>query len=92
MAPRVARAAYAIAKGVAGSCCARVAAERTTAELREFWASVHGDGSLAIVTLFAAFAAATASNVKHLAQSVQERRAELAVRDRVIKLATSAEV
>ena len=78
-----------IAKGVAGSCCARVAAERTTAELREFWEL---DGDVAIVLLFAGAAAATASNLKHLAQSVQERRAELAVRDRVIKLATSAEV
>ena len=87
--PRVARAAYAIAKGVAGSCCVKVAAERTIAELREFWEL---DGDVAIVLLFAGAAAATASNLKHLAQSVQERRAELAVRDRVIKLATSAEV
>ena len=54
-----------------------------TAELRaEFWAL---DGDVATVLLFAGAAAATASNVKHLAQSVQERRAELAVRDRVIK-------
>ena len=89
VAPRVIGAAYAVAKGVAGSCCARVAVERTTAELRQFWSL---DGDVATVLLFAGAAAATASNVKHLAQSVQEHRAELAVRDRVIKLATSAEV
>ena len=89
VAPGVARAAYAIAKGVAGSCCVHTAMERISGELGNF-ASLDGDA--ATVLFFAGAGAATLSNLKHLAQSVQERRAELAVRDRVIKLATSAEI
>ena len=89
VAPGVARAAYAIAKGVAGSCCVHTAMERISGELGNFAAL---DGDAATVLFFAGAGAATLSNLKHLAQSVQERRAELAVRDRVIKLATSAEI
>ena len=65
--PRVIGAAYAVAKGAAGSCCARVAVERTTAEL------LLGRRRRLLTVSFSPARGGDGVNVKHLAQSVQER-------------------
>ena len=88
MAPKTASA---LAGGVSAAFAAGPGVESTAAAAAEAWVAARSGGA-APVALAAAAAAACAADVAAFAKSSQEKRAETAVRERIVRLATSAEV
>ena len=81
----------ALAGGVSAALAAEADAPATlAAAAAEAWVAAKSAG--APVALAAAAAAACAADVAAFAKSSQEKRAETAVRERIVRLATSAEV
>ena len=80
----------ALAGGVSAAFAAGPGVESTAAAAAEAWVAARS--AAAPVALAAAAAAACAADVAAFAKSSQEKRAETAVRERIVRLATSAEV
>jgi len=84
------KTASALAVGVSAAFAAGPGAPAAAAAAAEAWVAART--AAAPVALAAAAAAACAADVAAFAKSSQEKRAETAVRERIVRLATSAEV